>query len=160
MKFFSEVIVLYDDVDMPSESKFCPSFWQAERFDSDGDYYWDGMSARWTSLKLSKIYKDDSESSFELNVYREKNREFEPGVEEVNDLARYVGYKDEGRYARVDKINNAGNLCVASLSIMTGTVEDYREYLEATHFFLIHTSGIAANLCGFDAKMFAAEFLG
>lgn len=159
MKLFSEIIVLYDDKAMPEEDKFCPSFWQAERFDSDGDFYWDGLSACWTNLKLSKLYEGGEQSDFELNIYRERYRKFEPSIVEVEDLARYISYKSEGRYALKERINNAKNLCVASFFITTKRADDYLEYLKTVHFFLEYTDGIAANLYGFDAKTFSEEFL-
>lgn len=159
MKFHCETIVIYDDVDMPGEDAFCPSLWQGERIDSDGDYYYDRIGARWSELQLSKEYADGGRSDFRLNVYREKNRLYEPGLQEAADLERYIDYKAQGRYQYLSKIHGAENLSVASLWIMTTRVEDYREYLETVHRFLAHTGGIAANVCDFDADAFRRELL-
>ncbi|MCE3605212.1 hypothetical protein LXA47_16565 [Massilia sp. P8910] len=103
MKFFSEIIVLYDNIPMPSEELFCPSLWTSDNVDSDGDYYWDGMSSCWTNLKLSKTDEVGASSDFEINIYREKSRKFEPSTKEVVDLARYIDYKSEGRYVFSEK---------------------------------------------------------
>lgn len=161
MKFLTEIIVLYDDVDMPSEDMFCPSFWASERFDSDGDFYFDGAEKCWTNLQLEKQYKDSDSSYFVLNVYREKNRQFGPAVMEAADLARYIDYKDAGRYAGDDRIENAANLAVASLSIRTVLVEDYKEYLETVYEFLRVTNGMTANLyTDLDADEFLEKIIG
>ena len=45
MKLYTEFIVMHEDGPLPDEENFCPSFWQAEDFDSDGDYYYDNI--RW-----------------------------------------------------------------------------------------------------------------
>ncbi|NHZ83006.1 hypothetical protein F2P44_27560 [Massilia sp. CCM 8695] len=153
MRFLCEIIVFYDDVDLPDVDLFFPSYWQAENFDSDGDFYYYGNETRWTNLEILKFYDGDEESKFGLNIYREKNRKYEPGIQEVADLARYVDYKNQGRYFYIDMIANISNLCVASLEIDTGRLEDYREFLEAVHTLLFHTKGVTANLdqC-FDAE--------
>lgn len=146
MLFLCEIIILYDDIDLPDAGVFCPSYWEAEHFDSDGDFYYYGIESRWTNLELLKFYGDQEQSSFDVNVYREKNRLYEPGILEASDLSRYIDYKNQGRYKYVDSIHQASNLCVASLCVETSRIEDYREFLMAVHTFLAHTHGRTTNL--------------
>ena len=160
MKILTEIIVLYDDIDMPSEDMFCPSFW-VEPFDSDGDFYHYDAEKCWTSLRLEKMYSDSDSSYLALDVYREKDRQFEPSLLEAADLARYIGYKDEGRYAGDNGIEHAANLAVASLSIRTDLIEDYMEYLKTVYEFLRVTNGMTANLyTNFNADKFLEVVIG
>ena len=151
-----QIIVLYDHVDMPSEKMFCPSFWAAEDFDSDGDFYYEGVEKFWTKLELEKKYSENDSSLFSIDVWRERNRLYDPGTSEVADLARYVDYRDEGRYFDVHQIAEAKNLCVASLVIETRQVQDYREFLLSVYEFLRVTNGMTSNL---SMNLDAGEFL-
>ncbi|MBC3908058.1 MULTISPECIES: hypothetical protein [Undibacterium] len=153
MKIYSEIIVLYAHVAMPGEDDFCPAFWQAEEFDSDGDFYGDDVAKDWTTLKLTKHYANGRDSDFQLYVHREK------GGDAAHELARFIQYRKDGHYKEKKQVHEAKNLCVASLQIRAASLEDYREFLRTVHFFLEHTGGIAANVGGFDAWDFKTEFV-
>ena len=47
MRYYTEFIALHPDAPMPDEATFCPSFWRADDFDSDGDFYADALEGRW-----------------------------------------------------------------------------------------------------------------
>jgi hypothetical protein len=156
MKIFSEMIVLHEDVVMPSEESFMPSFWASDSFDSDGDYYYDNIDGRWTTLHLARRLRDDQVSVLEVGTFREQ-RKYDPAIQEVADLERYIGYWKAGRYARTAP--HIQTPAVTSLTIETHLVADYREFLEAVASFLAHTKGIVANFREIDAAKFIAEFL-
>lgn len=155
MKFFCEMIVLFDDIKMPDEKQFMPSLWECDDIDSDGDYYWDNMNSCWTHLSLSK---NDKNTEFKLNIFREK-REFDPSIVEVADLSRYIDYKLEGRYDLFKNIHNAANLCVASFVIETIDSNVYLEYLKTIYEFLKYTNGITANYYDFNAEGFCERLM-
>jgi len=158
MKFYTEFIVMHEDGPLPDEENFCPSFWQAEDFDSDGDYYYDNIDGRWTNLALTRRQPDGRNSILNVNTFREQ-RLYEPGTQEVEDLGRYIAYQKEGRYIHNQKISAMKNLAVTALAIQTFDLEDYREFLETVHFFLEYTKGIVVNFLDLDAASFKEEFL-
>jgi hypothetical protein len=155
MKIVSEMIVLHEDAAMPGEQTFVPSFWATDDFDSDGDYYYDGIDGRWTTLRIAKR-TPEGDSVFEVDTFREK-REYDPGVQEVADLARYLEYWNAGRY-RVA----AGHIvtpAVTWLRIETPHLADYREFLETVAAFLAHGRGIVVSFKELDAARFRAELI-
>jgi hypothetical protein len=160
MKITAEFIVLHDDGPMPEEDKFCPSFWQSKKFDSDGDYYYENIDGRWTNLEMTKLESNDKNSMLVVNTYREKNRNYEPATYEIADLKRYVDYKLEGRYLSDAVINGIRNLSVTSLFFETYNLEDYQEFLKTVHFFLGYSKGVLVNFNHLDASSFYTEFLG
>jgi hypothetical protein len=158
MKIYTEFIVMHEDLPMPGEENFCPTFWQAEDFDSDGDYYYDSIDGKWTNLVLTKRLAGDRNSVLRVNTFRQ-NRLYEPGIQEVADLQRYIDYKTEGRYGNNPRISAMTTLAVTSLAIDTFDLQDYREFLETVHFFLDFTKGVLVNPWELDAKAFREEFL-
>jgi len=158
MKLYTEFIVIHEDVPMPNEDKLCSSFWQAEDFDSDGDYYYDNIEGRWTNLELTKRVNQDKNTVLKVNTFREK-RMYEPGIQEVADLQRYIDYKKAGRYADNPVISAIKSLAITSLTIETFDLKDYREFLDTIHFFLDYTKGFIVNNLELDAAAFKEEFL-
>jgi hypothetical protein len=155
MKIFSEMIVLHEDVVMPEEGRFVPSFWLSNDFDSDGDYYYEGIDGRWTTLRITKR-APDGKSMLEVDTFREK-RLYNPGLQEAADLERYITYWRAGRYR--EGASHIQNPAVTSLRIEAHLLADYREFLETVAFFLAHSKGIVANFKELDAAQFRAEFL-
>jgi len=158
MKIYTEFIVMHEDGPMPNEDYFCPSFWQSEDFDSDGDYYYDNIEERWTNLELTKRRANDKDTVLNVNSFREK-RNYDPGIQEVADLQRYIDYKKDGRYFNNSAILAMKNLAITSLTIETVDLKDYQEFLETVHFFLEYTKGFVVNLWELDAASFQKEFL-
>ncbi|BAY24703.1 hypothetical protein NIES2100_44990 [Calothrix sp. NIES-2100] len=158
MKIYTEFIVIHEDEPMPNEDNFCPSFWQSEDFDSDGDYYYENIEGRWTNLELTKRIADDKNSILKVNTFREK-RIYEPGIQEVADLQRYIDYKKDGRYANNPVISSIKSLAITSLTIETFDLQDYREFLKTVYFFLEYTKGFIVNIWELDAASFQVEFL-
>lgn len=142
---------------MPNEERFCPSFWKAEDFDSDGDYYYNGIDGRWTTLEITRR-ADEDDSILRVYTYRE-HRKYEPGIQEIVDLKRYLDYKAEGRYRHAPSVDGIKDAAVTSLSIETRRLSDYREFLETVHFFLEHTKGLLVNYKDLSADEFRDEFL-
>lgn len=158
MQIYTEFIVLYADRAMPSEEKFCPSFWQAENSRHEGDYYYDNIDGRWTTLELTKVYDGGQESTLEMDILRTK-RLYEPASLEAADLGRFFDYRREGRYDRHGAIKVAEVLATASLAVLASNSEDYREYLHTVGFFLDYTSGILVNHMEHDGASFRKCFL-
>lgn len=158
MKIYTEFIVMHEDGPMPDEDNFCPSFWNAEDFDSDGDYYDYNIEGRWTELQLTKRRPEGRDSVLNVNTFREK-RLYDPGIQEVADLQRYIDYHKEGRYSNNPKLSAMNNLAVTSLTIETFDLRDYQEFLEAVYFFLDYTKGVIVNAWKLDAASFQKEFL-
>lgn len=158
MKIFSEFIVLHEDVPMPEEDRFCPNFWKAEDFDSEGDYYYNEIDGRWTVLELTRRVNGDDESTLRVYTFREQ-RSYEPSRQHIADLKRYIDYKAAGRYHYLPSIHAIKNAAVTSLIVETKQLADYREFLETVHFFLDHTKGVLVNYYDLDAAAFREEFL-
>jgi hypothetical protein len=158
MKFYSEFIVMHADEPMPDEETFCPSFWQAEDFDSDGDFYADALEGRWTELRLTKRRPDDRDSVLRVNTLRQ-NRPFEPGILEVADLERYFDYHAAGRYSAIPALAELPSLAVTSLAIETPDAGDYREFLETVEGFLEHSGGVLVSPRELDRAAFRERFL-
>ncbi len=155
MKIFSEMIVIHEDVAMPEEQRFMPSFWATDDFDSDGDYYYDGIDGRWTTLRITQRLPD-GRSVLEVDTFREQ-RNYDPALQEAADLERYIVYWRAGRYQRA--ASHIQRPAVTSLRIETPHLADYREFLETVAFFLAHGNGIVANFKELDATRFRTEFL-
>ena len=155
MKIFSEMIVLHEDVVMPSEESLMPSFWASENFDSDGDYYYDNIDSRWTMLRIARRLSGDQVSVVDVGSFREQ-RHYDPPPE-IADLEQYVGNWRAGRY--LQSASHIQTPAVTRLKIETHFVADYREFLKAVASFLEHSRGIVVNLAELSAAAFHAEFL-
>ncbi|MCG8421207.1 MAG: hypothetical protein MJE77_25070 [Proteobacteria bacterium] len=159
MRLYTEFIVLYEDMPMPTEEMFCPSFWKADDFDAGGDYYAEGIDGRWTHLELTRRQKGAPESTLGVYTHREKNI-IESGLQETADLQRYIDYKTQGRYRYEEPLAQIQSLAVTSLCFDTPSVEDYREFLTTVHNFLLATKGQIINYSEIlDAELFAERFL-
>jgi hypothetical protein len=158
MRFFTELVVVGADSPHPSEDLFCPSFWSSDEFDSDGDFYYDGIDGRWTVLELRRTPAGVRGSSLEVYTFREQ-RFYEPGHGGVAVLARTLEDVRSGAYADDDRIAALAQVAVTSLSIETGSVEDYREYLETVAMFLEHSAGVTVGRFRLDATGFREAFL-
>ena len=158
MTIHSEFIVLHGDDPMPDEETFCPSFWQAEDFDSDGDFYAEALEGRWTELRLTKPRADGRDSV--LLVYTlAQSRRFEPGILEVADHERFFGYHAAGRYGDLPALAGLASLAVTSLAIETPDLDDYREFLETVDAFLGHSGGALVIPRELDRAGFRERFL-
>ena len=156
MKYYTEFIALHPDAPMPDEETFCPSFWRADDFDSDGDFYADALEGRWTSLQLTKRRPDGSDSVLSVNTLREQ-RPYDPGVQEVLDLQRFLDYRDAGRYDDVTGLSAPA--AVTSLAMETPDPDDYREYLESVDAFLGFIGGLLVAPREMDRTAFREAFL-
>lgn len=152
MKIHTEFIVLYPDQAMPSEESFCPSFWQAEDFDAEGNYYFEGIDGRWTDLEITRKEAGKPESTLTVYTHRQ-NGPIESGLLEVEDLGRYVTYAQEDRYG--SDLQGIDNPAVTALAITTPSTDDYREFLETVHRFMAHTG---ASLVNYPEVLDASEF--
>lgn len=141
---------------MPNEEKFCPSFWRAEEFEADGDYYYDNIKGQWTNIEITKRSSLSNDSTLGS---RQKNRNYEPSIQEVEDLRRYIDYKLEGRYSHDSLINEIEDICVISLCFETYNIEDYKEFLYSVYRFLNFSNGVLANWRELDALSFKKEFV-
>lgn len=158
MRIFSEFVVLHEDGPMPDAESFCPGFWKAEDFDSQGDFYADDIAGRWTSLELNRRSAGQTTSWLVVHTYYAHHRNYEPGNVETRDLARYVDYLAQGRFGSLAAAA-IRSPAVTSLSIETLDLDDYRDFLETVYAFLAHTRGFLANLRDLDASEFRTEFL-
>jgi hypothetical protein len=156
--FYSEFIVMHADEPMPDEETFTPSFWQAEDFDSDGDYYADALEGRWTDLRLTKRRHDGRDSVLRVGTLRE-NRPFEPGIREVADLQRFFDYHDAGRYGDIPALVELPSRAVTMLAIETPDPADFREFLESVDAFLGHSGGVLVSPRVLDRAAFRERFL-
>lgn len=152
MKVFTEFIILHEDIVMPDEENFCPSLWIHNDSDFEGDYYYDGIGGRWTHLEIS-----NKGVVLSVNVYRGQNRNYDPGIFEVKELKRFIGYKESGRYKESENIKNT---CVTSFFFETSDVSRYYpEFLETVLYFLNYSDGLIVNCGVLDKNSFRKEFL-
>lgn len=135
MKIWTEFAVLHDDVPMPDEEAFCPSFWKADDFDSDGDFYATGLGGRWSDLRLTKRVPGGIDSRLTVQVLR-------------------------GTVAHPGALPIPAGSVATTLSIETADLDDYREFLRTVEMFLGHTGGLMIVPWERDRESFAAEFLG
>jgi hypothetical protein len=159
MKIATEFLILHEDGTMPSEEKFCPSLWECEDSEIDGDYYYDDIDGRWTNLSISKNIDESRHTVLEVNVYRENNRNYEPSICEADDLKRYIQYRKEGRYSENKIICKINNLCVTSMCFETCVHDDYEEFLRTVLFFLNFSGGVLVNYGELDGASFEQEFI-
>jgi len=159
MRLFSEFIVLYEDGPMPEAESLCPSIWKGEDFDSEGDFYAQGIAGRWSYLALTRRGGGLSTSSLMVRTYYANNRPYEPAQLETHDLKRYLEYREQGRFCALPAITAIRSPAVTSLSLETLSVDDYREFLETVHAFLQRSRGTLVNVRELDASQFGAEFL-
>ena len=159
MKIATEFLILHEDGVMPPEEKFCPSLWRHEDSEIDGDYYYDGIDGRWTSLSISIDAEEHKDTVLDINVYRQNNRNYEPSICEADDLKRYIQYRREGRYVGNATISKIKNMCITSMCIETYSVDRYDEFLRTVLFFLDFSGGILVNYGELDALSFKQEFI-
>jgi hypothetical protein len=159
MKLFTELLVVAPDSPHPSAEKFCPSFWEGEDFDSDGDFYYDGIDGRWTMLQLRKKISGSMDSYLEVYTFREQQF-YDPGIESVATLERTLDDVKAGKYADNGTISAMKDIAVTSLTIQTRLIDDYREYLETVAMFLTHSGGVTVGRFELDADAFRHAFLG
>lgn len=158
MKLFTEFLVVAPDSPHPTEEKFCPSFWEAQDFDSDGDFYYDGIDGRWTMLQLRRKVSGSVVSYLEVYTFRER-RFYDPGIESVATLERTLDDVKAGRYTDNEAISAMRDIAVTSLTIQTVLIDDYREYLETVAMFLAHSGGVTVGRFELDVDGFRQEFL-
>ncbi|MBU2713082.1 hypothetical protein [Zooshikella harenae] len=159
MKIATEFIILHEDGEMPKEEQFCPSLWLGDDYDSDGDYYYDHIDGRWTSLLIKKKEENEKNTVLEVSVYREKNRDYDPSVLEVDDLKRFITYRNNGRYSMNSEICSISNLCITSIRFETHSIMHYQEFLSTVFFFLNYTRGILINFDELNADGFKRKFI-
>ncbi|MCW6005127.1 hypothetical protein K1W54_11120 [Micromonospora sp. CPCC 205371] len=157
MKIYTEFVVLHANVPMPDEETFCPSFWKVDDFDADGDYYARDIGGRWSSLKLAKRSPDGPDSVLTVGVLREE-RPYDPGLQEILDLQRFLDFHRAGRY-HAPALSDLDSRAVTSLAIETADLADYREFLETVRAYLAHAGGVVVSPWELDEDEFAAEFL-
>jgi hypothetical protein len=159
MRFFTEFVVLHEDGPMPEAETLCPSFWAGEDFDSDGDFYANGIAGRWTHLELTRRESGQFRSQLVVRTYYANNRLYEPAHLETHDLKRYIDYKDQGRFDGVPRVGAIQSPAVTSLSLETIALDDYGEFLGTVHAFLQRANGVLVNVRDLDAAGFRLEFL-
>jgi hypothetical protein len=72
-------MVMHANDAMPDETIFCPSIWQTDDFDSDGDFYADSLEGRWTQLRLERRVRGRRGTVLRVSVLRDP-RPFEPAT--------------------------------------------------------------------------------
>jgi len=157
MKYYSEFVVMHADEPMPDELTFAPSFWKADDYDSEGDFYARGLGGRWSNLELTKRRPDGRDSVLSVNSLRE-NRPYDPGMQAL-DLQRFLDYHDAGRYDDVPALADLPSRAVTSLAIDTPDPDDYREFLETVEAFLGHSGGVVVSPVEATQATFREEFL-
>ena len=152
-----ELVVMHADGPMPDEAMFCPSIWRTEDFDSDGDFYADGLGGRWTQLQLARRVRGERATVLTVSVLRDP-RPFQPWL--VIDLQGFVDRQRAGGYGHVAALAGLRDLAVTALVIETDDAADHREFLESAHRFLRFTGGWLVAPIELDADGFAARYLG
>jgi hypothetical protein len=155
---YTEFVVLHADGPMPDEERFAPSFWRADDFDADGDYYADALEGRWTTLELTKRRPGGQDSTLWVNTLRQ-DRPYDPGIQEVADLERFFDYRKAGRYDHIPAIAALSGMAATSLAIRTPDLDDYREFLETVAMFLEFSNGVVVSPRETELPKFRAEFL-
>lgn len=158
MKIFTEFTVLYPDQPMPVEERFCPSFWEGEDVEAEGNYYFEGIDGRWTDLELSNKVDGQLLSTLTVHSHRSEGP-FDSSHEKALDLQRYLDYHTEGRYQN-EPPQDWKNLAVTTLIFETISEADYKEFLGTVQDFLEATGGITVNTnVWMDAEAFRKSFL-
>ena len=158
---FSDIIILFGAMEkMPRANFFCPQFWEGEDFDSEGDFYWQGMEDIWTDLRLTRRCEDGNQSEFSVGIYREREHMgmLDALPTEVRDLSRFVGYRNEGRYSHIKSISESDYINVASFKILTPSLKDYNIFIDTVYAFLVYSQGVAENCYESDASEFSELF--
>jgi len=156
MRFFTEFIFLYENVELPDPTMFCKKIWKSENFDSDGDFYYENINNEWTELYLEDRIDD---TLFQMRVYREKSY-YNLG-EDILFLNQFIEkYIKAGKYNWVEGIKKIKIPAVTSLRVETSNLEKYEDYLETCYLFLQHTSGILVSTGNLlEAKAFYDKFI-
>jgi hypothetical protein len=151
-----ELVVMHADGAMPDEALFCPSIWQADDFDSDGDFYADSLQGRWTQLRLERRVRGRRGTVLWVSVLRDP-RPFEPWT--VIELQGFIDRHRAGSYAHIPALAGLADLAVTALVVETDDPADHREFLESAHRFLRFTGGWLVDPVEDDADGFAGRFL-
>lgn len=158
MRIYTEFIVVYEEQALPSEETFCPSFWTAEDFDAEGNYYFNDTKGLWTELAITRKEAGKPESTLTVYTHRPGSI-FQSSLLEVQDLGRYLGYLQDGRYED-SPADGIAKPVLTALAIDALSAEDYREFLDTVHQFLATTGGAILNYPEvLDADAFRASFL-
>ncbi|WP_315094451.1 hypothetical protein [uncultured Cellulomonas sp.] len=158
MLLYTELVVVAPDVPHPDAESFWPALWESGDLDSDGDFYYDGIDGRWTTLELRTKVPGAADSVLEVYTFRER-RLFETGLESVARLGRTLDDVKAGRWAENATIAAMTDVAVTSLSIRTTSTEHYRAYLESVEMFLTHSGGVTVGRFELDADGFRDTFL-
>ena len=137
------IIILHLDTSMPSESLFMPSFWEMDDYYVQGDYYYEGIENRWTELTLkTREETEENNTLFELLCFRE-NRNYEPGLQEIYDLHKYIDNFRNGDYKHIseDLLDKNKYLAVSALSIHTNNPGRVSEFKDTVSMFLKNMNG-------------------
>jgi hypothetical protein len=158
MLLYTELVVVGPDVPHPEAESFWPALWEGDDFDSDGDFYYDGIGGRWTTLALRTKVPGAAHSVLEVYTFRQQ-RLYETGLESVDRLGRTLADVKAGRWADNATIAAMTDVAVTSLSIQTSLMEHYRAYLESVEMFLAHSGGVTVGRFELDAEGFRDTFL-
>jgi|GEM_PF-840164 len=158
MLLFTELVVVAPDGPHPDAESFWPSVWAGEEFDSDGDFYYDGIDGRWTMLELRTKVAGAADSVLEVYTFRER-RNYDPGLDDVARLERTLDDVKAGRWADDATISAMTEVAVTSLTVRTTSTDHYREYLESVAMFLDHSGGVTVGRLVLDAAGFRRTFL-
>ncbi|QHT56704.1 hypothetical protein GXP71_11865 [Cellulomonas sp. H30R-01] len=158
MLLYTELVVVAPDVAHPEAEAFWPAVWESEDFDSDGDFYYDGIDGRWTTLELRTKVAGSAPSVLEVYTFRER-RLYGTGLESVARLERTLDDVKAGRWADNPAVAAMTEVAVTSLAVQTTSTEHYRAYLEAVEMFLAHAGGTTVGRFELDAAAFHERFL-
>lgn len=152
----NELVVMHANGPMPDEALFCPSIWQADNFDSDGDFYAESLQGRWTQLRLERRVPGRRGTVLWVSVLRVP-RPFQPWT--VIDLQGFIDHQRAGGYDHIPALTRLVDLAVTALVLETDDPADHREFLESSHRFLRFTGGWLVHPVEVDAAGFAGRFL-
>ncbi|TNE47148.1 MAG: hypothetical protein EP343_20800 [Deltaproteobacteria bacterium] len=150
MKWYTEYIILYEDKPMPEVECFCPTLWKQEHieFGKDNDYYYVNINDRWTNLELLCFdgpTRTQVKHALSIYTYREKHRPYDVNLWRVNELQRFVNFKNDNFTFDGLRVSQIEALAVTSLSVLTSELSVYEEYMNTTHQFLKYTGGYVVN---------------
>ncbi len=157
MKIFTCFQILHKDIPHPSPQNFCPFIWQAEYFDSDGDYYAEVPDHKWTDLSL-KIYESPAKQNATLSVNTFwENSTLTSAMIETLDLEIYLKHYRDGYYPQVPPYSEYR--AVTALTFSTSRMDYYEEFLKTVLEFLKHNGGFILNLNCMGPLEFKESFL-
>lgn len=140
IKVFSEFVIMQEAKTLPEVKTFCKSIWESSNFDSEGDFYYDGINNEWTTLDLED--RVDS-TKFRLRIWREK-KHYPPTIDIIR-LESYLKFYKNGEYSWVKELNEIQSLMITSISIETSSMEKLEDFTKTCRDYLKYSQGVIVN---------------